>query len=143
MRSSSVAPLSNSWLPTALTSSPIAPSASTVGSSWNSADSSGVAPIRSPAATKMWFGFFARNSATAVARCSAPPAGTLIVFVGSAGSLMRMPPCGAFRLPWKSLIARIFTCTGVAGGGVAQPVSSAAAKIVIVQFKRMVACLDL
>ena len=90
-----------------------------VGSSWNSADSSGLAPIRSPAATKMWFGFLARSPATAVARCSEPPAGTSMVLPASAGSLMRMPPRGGFKLPWKSLMARILTLTGcVARGGV-------------------------
>ena len=129
IRSSSAAPLSNSWLPTALTSRPIRPSDSIVGSSRNRAESSGVAPIKSPAATKMWFGFLARNCATAVARCSLPPAGTSMVLVASAGSLMRMPPRGGLRLPWKSLIASSLTLTGwVARGGVV--VQAARAKAV-------------
>ena len=51
MRFSSRQPSSNSWLPTEATSRPILFMASIVGSSWNAADSSGVAPIRSPAAT--------------------------------------------------------------------------------------------
>src|SRR6476619_681653 len=56
MRSSSPAPSSNSWLPTLARSSPARPSASTVDSSWNAAESSGDAPIRSPVATVIVFG---------------------------------------------------------------------------------------
>ena len=49
--------------------------ASIDGSSWNAADSSGVAPIRSPAETKtVFFGLVARSCATWVARYAAPPA---------------------------------------------------------------------
>ena len=50
-RRSSFAPSSNSWLPTAATSSPILFIASIAGSSWNSDDSSGLPPTVSPAAT--------------------------------------------------------------------------------------------
>ena len=49
--------------------------ASTLGSSWNRADRSGVAPMRSPADTKTVFGLVALRAATWVARYSVPPAG--------------------------------------------------------------------
>ena len=69
MRSSSSVPSSNSWLPTALTSRPISFIASMVGSSWNRADSSGLAPMRSPADTTTVFsGLVASRFATWVAR---------------------------------------------------------------------------
>lgn len=68
MRSSSVWPLSNSWLPTALKSIFIAFTASMVDSSRNSADTSGEAPIMSPADTTALFSFFALSDATAEAR---------------------------------------------------------------------------
>ncbi len=42
--------------------------ASIVGSSWNSADSSGLAPIRSPAATVSEFGFCWRSVRSWLAR---------------------------------------------------------------------------
>ena len=51
MRISSSTPSSNSWLPTDATSRPIRFIAVMVGSSWKAAESSGLAPIRSPAAT--------------------------------------------------------------------------------------------
>ncbi len=51
IRSSSSGPSSNSWLPTPAMSSPMRFIASMVGSSWNSAEMSGEAPIRSPAET--------------------------------------------------------------------------------------------
>ena len=70
-----------------------------VGSSWNSAESSGLAPIRSPAATNTLFFFLARSCLTSVAMCSAPPAGTAIFLVWSFGSAMEMPPSGGLRLP--------------------------------------------
>ena len=107
--------------------------ASTVGSSWNSADSSGLAPIRSPAATKMWFGFLAsqlRPPRWPGARRRRQR--TLTVLPGSRGSLMRMPPCGGFRLPWKSLMASDLDASPgspvAAGGGRLQPASRAAVK---------------
>lgn len=68
MRRSSVWPLSNSWLPTALKSIFIAFTASMVGSSRNSADTSGEAPIMSPAETTALFSFFALSDAMAEAR---------------------------------------------------------------------------
>ena len=51
IRLSSFSPSSNSWLPTEVRPSPSRFIASIVGSSWKSAESSGLAPIRSPAAT--------------------------------------------------------------------------------------------
>ena len=63
-----------------------------VGSSWNIADSNGLAPIRSPAATKMVFACPSRSWRTRVAMVSEPPAATAILFVVSAGSVIPMPP---------------------------------------------------
>src|SRR5580693_10366731 len=80
---------------------------SMVGSSWNIADSNGLAPIKSPAATKMLFLWPSRSCRTSVAMYSEPPAGTIIFLALSPGSVIRMPPGGGRRLPWKSLIARI------------------------------------
>ena len=70
-----------------------------VGSSWNRAESSGLAPIRSPAATNTLFFLLARSCLTSVAMCSAPPAGTAIRLLLSCGSRMEMPPSGGLRLP--------------------------------------------
>src|SRR5687767_6674815 len=71
-----------------------------VGSSWNSADVSGVAPIRSPADTKIVLGLVARSWSTCVARYSTPPA-----FVAP----IRPPePVGGSNAPWKSLRPRIW-----------------------------------
>src|SRR5262245_28357929 len=64
----------------------MAESDSTVGSSWNRPESSGLAPMRSPAATKMVFFCCVRSSFTSVAICSAPPAGTGIFF----GAILRI-----------------------------------------------------
>ena len=105
---------------------PISDSASIVGSSLSIDDSKGEAPMRSPAPTNTVLAFFARSSATRVAMCSAPPAGTR-----ERGCIIVKPLAGALRLPWKSLMARICTLSGVLGGGagggaVAQPTSSAA-----------------
>ena len=61
-RSSSAKPLSNSWLPTALNSRPMRFSVSTDGSSKNSAEISGDAPMKSPAPTTTLFGFSALAS---------------------------------------------------------------------------------
>ena len=77
MRRSSSTPSSNSWLPTALTSRPIELSASIVGSSWKSAETSGLAPIRSPAPTVIVFEFAVRKDLMWVARNAMPPAGTV------------------------------------------------------------------
>jgi hypothetical protein len=63
MRSSSSLPSSNSWLPTALKSRPARFIASIVGSSWKKAETSGLAPIRSPAETTTVFGLAARAAA--------------------------------------------------------------------------------
>ena len=61
-------PSSNSWLPTALRSRPILFIASMVGSSWKAAESSGLAPMRSPAETTSEFGLVARISRMWLAR---------------------------------------------------------------------------
>ena len=74
-RSSSAEPLSNSWLPTALNSRPMRFSVSTAGSSWNSDEISGDAPIMSPAPTTTFSGFCAFSFATCAAMNSAPPTG--------------------------------------------------------------------
>ena len=66
MRSSSAEPLSNSWLPTDANSSPAMLSALIVGSSRNSAELIGLAPIKSPAATVTLFGV--RSCFSALAR---------------------------------------------------------------------------
>ena len=98
IRRSSSWPRSNSWLPTDATASFIALSDSIAGSSWKSAETSGDAPIRSPAATMMEFGFRARWFSRCVARYSAPPAGV--------PPTTPFAPAGGSRFPWKSLRAR-------------------------------------
>ncbi len=126
-RSSSAAPLSNSWLPTEVKSTPTRLSASTVGSSKNSADTSGDAPTRSPPATTTLSGLRDFSRATHAASASAPPtAGRCSAFAFSA----KRP--GDCRFPWKSLKAMILTVTGAdategtCGVGAAQPASVAA-----------------
>jgi hypothetical protein len=73
------APSSNSWLPTELTDRLSAFIASTEGSSWNSPEISGEAPIRSPPATTSELGFCAIACLIRVARYSTPPAGTPLI----------------------------------------------------------------
>src|SRR3954447_10443867 len=110
IRSNSCQPSSNSWLPTDAASSPIPFSASIVGSSWNAADNSGEAPIRSPAATVTescpFASAAARRSFRWVARYAAPPAGMPL--------MLPLEPVAGSRLPWKSLIASswIWVCVG-------------------------------
>ena len=70
-------PSSNSWLPTPVTSRPIELSASIAGSSWKSAETSGLAPIRSPAPTVIVLRLRCRSAFRCVARYSMPPAGTV------------------------------------------------------------------
>ena len=79
MRSSSVVPSSNSWLPTLLTSRPIALSDSTDGSSWKMPERKVDPPMRSPAATVRLFASPAaeRSSVSLVDRFAAPPAEVL------------------------------------------------------------------
>ena len=48
-----------------------------VGSSWNSAETSGLAPIMSPAPTVIVFGLVARSALMCAARKAMPPAGTV------------------------------------------------------------------
>ena len=73
-------PSSNSWLPTLLTSRPIALSDSTDGSSWNMPDRKVEPPMRSPAATVRLSASptLARSSDSLVARYSAPPTGVCV-----------------------------------------------------------------
>src|SRR5687768_13181618 len=96
-----------------------------VGSSWKSAESSGVAPMRSPADTKTLFEFSDRRFRTWVARYSTPPAGmqfgvppTMQVWFGK---LPWSEPIRPLELdvgfttsscPWKSFSPRIWTSTG-------------------------------
>ena len=117
IRSSSCQPSSNSWLPTEAASRPIPFSASIVGSSWNAADSSGEAPIRSPAATVTescpLAAAAARRSFRWVARYAAPPAGMPL--------MLPLEPVAGSRLPWKSLMASswIWVCVGLGFAGAA------------------------
>ena len=67
-RSSSRQPRSNSWLPTALKSICMRLTASMVGSSRNSDDTSGEAPTMSPADTTAWCGDWALRAAMALAK---------------------------------------------------------------------------
>src|SRR4051794_24150915 len=82
--------------------------ASIVGSSWNAAEISGLAPIRSPAPTmRVLLGFSASSARMCVARYAMPPATTVPPGVGT----LPPEPVGGSRLPWKSLIASSWTST--------------------------------
>lgn len=74
--------------------------ASTVGSSWNRPDSSGLAPIRSPAAAVTLYGWPWRALRRELARYSTPPASIFLV-VPSAWSSVTCPedPAGGSRFP--------------------------------------------
>ena len=72
-------------------------SVSTEGSSWNSDEISGVAPIMSPAPTTTWLGFCAFSLLTCAAMYSAPPTGTRCA-AGTARLGAKLP--GDCRLPW-------------------------------------------
>ena len=109
-RRSSAGPSSNSWLPTAATSSPIAFIASIAGSSWKSEESSGLPPTRSPAATTNVWRARSRSVRMWVARYSAPPAGKR-----SSSRRMIVPGVVDSRWPWKSLIPSSWTRTGSGG----------------------------
>ena len=113
MRRSSCQPSSNSWLPTLLTSRPSRFIASMVGSSWKRPESSGDAPIRSPAATVSWIrpssrparpaqGSVARQVLHATAGGVEPATLLRVAARGQRGS-GRSP---ASSWPWKSLNAR-------------------------------------
>ena len=106
MRSSWPEPSSNSWLPTDVTCRPASPSDSIVGSSWNSAERSGEAPIMSPAPTTRVFAFVALSRDMWVAKNSAPPASTV--------PMRPLDPLGGSRFPWKSLNESSCTDTGAA-----------------------------
>ncbi len=79
-----------------------------VGSSWNAADSSGLAPIRSPAATVSVEApaarDFFRSLFSRLARYAAPPAGRALDVAVIPG-MLPLEPVGTSRLPWKSLSA--------------------------------------
>src|SRR5688572_16243802 len=111
MRTNSSHPSSNSWLPTALKSRPIWLKASIVGSSWNKAESKGLAPIRSPAETTTVLGLSARKFAIWVARYSAPPATTFGAGQPDTAGTHPELLVGGSRFPWKSFSARSWTLT--------------------------------
>ncbi len=133
LRLSSSTPRSNSWLPTELKSTPIRFIASIVGSSRNSADTSGDAPIMSPDDVMTWFGFCAASFLIIVAKRPTPPAGTATsrsVCAGdrpSAGA--RIVICGGSRLPWKSLKAISLTFSGPSLGAGLVPAQAASAAL--------------
>ena len=74
-------PRSKSWLPTPSKSSPRRFIASTVGSSWNRFDRSGLAPVRSPAETTTVFGSAARS----FSMCGGEGRGAAGGYVGNVG----------------------------------------------------------
>ena len=93
-------PSSNSWLPTALASRPISESDSMVGSSCRMPESSGLAPIRSPAATKTelgWPGTQLLDQRRHRLRPSQPARRSSAA--GCSGSGILMPPGGGSRFP--------------------------------------------
>ena len=102
MRSSSSTPSSNSWLPTPLKSSPIRLCASMEGSSWKSADRSGVAPMRSPADTMS-----CSCSSRATARTWSPGTRHRRRFRQPRFPMRPAEPAGGSSAPWKSLRPRI------------------------------------
>ena len=93
--------------------------ASIAGSSWNSADTSGLAPIRSPAPTVIVLEFSSRSCLMCVARYSIPPAGTVfaaqpvwtpeLLLTGLQQPVWIEPGVFGARCPWRSLIARSWT----------------------------------
>ena len=96
-RSSSAVPLSNSWLPTALNSRPMRLSVSTEGSSKNSEEISGEAPIESPAPTTTVSGLAFFSASTCAAMKSAPPTGGRLA-AGTAAVWPNVP--GDSSVPW-------------------------------------------
>ncbi len=92
--------------------------ASMVGSSWKAAESSGVAPIRSPAATVKLFAprsaELARSRLRWVARYSTPPAGKSMLPLRTSPVDVRPGRVSGGTVsswPWKSLIANRSTLT--------------------------------
>src|SRR3712207_1063373 len=87
-----------------------------VGSSWKAADSSGEAPIRSPAATVIVLSSSCCSASWAswVARYAEPPAGTLTGVPSGLVPVRIWPldPLGGSRAPCKSLRASSCTSTG-------------------------------
>jgi hypothetical protein len=94
--------------------------ASIVGSSWKSADVSGLPPTRSPADTRSVRGLVRFRRRTWVAKYSIPPAGTR----APPGAGVIVPGVVGSRWPWKSLKASSWTLTGSA----ARAAGAAAAK---------------
>ena len=136
IRSSSGTPSSNSWLPTPLTSIPIELRDSIVGSSWNSAETSGLAPIMSPAPTVIVFVFCVRRSLIHVARYAMPPAGTAcgaqpvctpFVRTGLQQPTWIVPGVVGWRWPCRSLIAS--SCTLVEFGAAFDPLAASACDV--------------
>lgn len=84
-----------------------------VGSSWKSAEVSGLAPMMSPAATVIESSAGIRALRSSVARYSMPPAGveTSLPVAGSISRMVPDEPAGGSRLPWKSLIASSWRLT--------------------------------
>src|SRR5215212_11310651 len=88
--------------------------------------------MMSPADTVIEYGWPARRVFAALARCATPPAGTLAGVPSGPGASIYI--FGGSRLPWKSLIARIWSSIGCAAGAsatgtgavVAQPASNSA-----------------
>ncbi len=103
-------PLSNSWLPTEARLSPSRFIASIVGSSRKYAEASGDAPIRSPAATVMLFGWPAAR--VRAPRRAAPPRRRAPSGSCRRACVIATGSGGVSILPWKSLIARICTSIG-------------------------------
>src|SRR6478752_7251642 len=101
-----------------------------VGSSWNSADANGDAPMRSPAATNTEFFTSDLAALTAVARYAAPPASTVVF--PSLSVIRPDEPAGGCRLPWKSLtdITRMANGGGVWGFGLS-PLPAAAVPLTV------------
>ncbi len=101
--STSVRPWSNSWLPSAETSTPMALRASIVGWSFWMKDVKVVAPTLSPALATMVFGLAARICLATVASTAAPPDGLEVS-----------------RRPWKSLnVITSMTVGSAAAAGIA------------------------
>jgi hypothetical protein len=88
--------------------------ASIVGSSWNNAEASGLAPIRSPAPTVIVLEFAVRSVLTCVARKAAPPATTF-----TPAEFRMVPGVVGWMWPWKSLIASSCTCVSLSFGPLA------------------------
>src|ERR1044072_6196010 len=91
---------------------------SIVGSSCIRPDSSGLAPIRSPALTTYVSGVSEPSAFVCVAKYSEPPAGTVSGAPVEVQQPTAIPPgVPASRCPWKSLNASSLTVVSFAGFG--------------------------